>query len=144
MNTTQNRAVITAYFDAFNRGDIDGVCRLFSPDAENFGVLARGGLHKARPIWEELLGCFRMNSRVEAMVAEGDSVAVRSIERGTFSSPFRGIPPTGKPYEIIAMDWFALRGGKIIQRWGAHDSAAVFRQMGVPLTSFNPMWNPAG
>jgi hypothetical protein len=42
MNTTaQNRDVITAYVDAFNRGDIDGVCRLFSPDAEIFGVLAR-------------------------------------------------------------------------------------------------------
>jgi hypothetical protein len=73
MNTTQNRAVVTAYFDAFNRGDIDEVCGLFSPDA------ARGGLDKARPIWEELFRCFRMSSRVEAMVAEGDSVAVRLI-----------------------------------------------------------------
>jgi hypothetical protein len=25
MNTTQNRAVIATYLDAFNRGDIDGV-----------------------------------------------------------------------------------------------------------------------
>ena len=41
MDTTQNRVVITAYVDAFNRGDIEGVCRLFAPDAEIFGVLAR-------------------------------------------------------------------------------------------------------
>jgi steroid delta-isomerase-like uncharacterized protein len=135
MNTTaQNRDVITAYFDAFNRGDIDGVCGLFSPDAEIFGILARGGLDKATPMWEELVRCFKMNSHVEAMVAEGDTVAVRFIERGTFSSPFRGIPPTGKSYEVIAMDWFVLRDGKISQRWGARDSAAIFRQMGVPLT----------
>ena len=53
-----------------------------------------------------------MNLRVEAMVAEGDSVAVRFTERGTFSSPFRGIPPTDKSYEVIAMDWFVLRDGK--------------------------------
>src|SRR5258708_2771071 len=109
MNMAQNRAVIIAYIDAFNRGDINGVCLLFSPDAEIFGVLARGGLDKARPIWEELFRCFRMNLRVEAMVAEGDSVAVRFLERGTFSSPFRGIPPTDKSYEVIAMDWFVLR-----------------------------------
>ena len=134
MNTTaQNRDVITAYVDAFNRGDIDGVCRLFSPDAEIFGVLAQGGLDKATPIWEELIRCFKMKSRVEAMVAEGDTVAVRFIEKGTFSNPFRGIPPTGKSYEVIAMDWFVLRDGKISQRWGARDSAAIFRQMGVPL-----------
>ena len=25
-----------------------------------------------------------------------------------FSSPFRGIPPTGKSYEVIAVDW--IRG----------------------------------
>ena len=131
--TAQNRDVITAYVGAFNRGDIDGVCRLFPPDAEIFGVLARGGLDKATPIWEELIRCFKMNSRVEAMVAEGDTVAVRFIERGTFSTPFRGTPPTGKSYEAIAMDWFVLRDGKISQRWGARDSAAIFRQMGVPL-----------
>jgi hypothetical protein len=61
MNTTQNRSVITAYVEAFNRGDIDGVSRLFSPEAEIFGVLARGGLDKAVPIWEQLIRCFRMN-----------------------------------------------------------------------------------
>jgi hypothetical protein len=48
MNTTQNRAVITAYVDAFNRGDLEEVCRLFSPDAEIYGVLARGGLDQAK------------------------------------------------------------------------------------------------
>ena len=106
-----------------------------SPDAEIFGVLARGGLDKAIPIWEQLIRCcFRMNLRVEAMVAEGDSVAVRFTERGTFSSPFRGIPPTDKSYEVIAMDWFVLRDEKITQRWGARDSTAIFRQMGIPLT----------
>jgi uncharacterized membrane protein YecN with MAPEG domain len=32
------------------------------------------------------------------------------------------------------MEWFALRDGKITHRWGARDSAAIFRQMGIPLT----------
>jgi steroid delta-isomerase-like uncharacterized protein len=134
MNTAQNRVTIAAYVDAFNRGDIEGVSRLFTPDAEIFGVLARGGLAQAIPIWEQLVRCFRMNLRVEAMVAEGEAVAVRFIERGTFSSSFRGIPPTGKSYEVIAMEWFVLRDGKITQRWGARDSTAIFRQMDIPLT----------
>src|ERR1700760_959344 len=134
MNTTQNRAVIIAYVDAFNRGDVNEVRRLFSADAEIFGVLGRGGLDKAIPIWEQLVRCFKINFRVEAMVAEGDTVAVRFIERGTFSSPFRDIPPTGKSYEVIAMEWFVLRDGKVTQRWGARDSAAIFGQMGVPLS----------
>jgi ketosteroid isomerase-like protein len=60
MIAAQNRAVINAYVEAFNRGDIDGVCRQFSSDAEIFGVLARGGLDQAIPIWEQLVGCFKM------------------------------------------------------------------------------------
>jgi steroid delta-isomerase-like uncharacterized protein len=134
MDTTQNRIVITAYVDAFNRGDIEEVSRLFAPDAEIFGVLARGGLDKAIPIWEQLIRCFRINLCVEAMVAEGNFVAVRFIEKGTFSSSFRDIAPTGKSYEVVAMEWFVLRDGKITQRWGARDSAVIFRQMGIPLT----------
>jgi hypothetical protein len=82
-----------------------------------------------------------MNLSVEAMVAEGDTVAVRFIETGTFSSPVRGIPATGKSYEAIAMDWFVLRDGKIVQRWGARDSAAIFRQMGVPFDIDIPIRN---
>jgi len=85
-------------------------------------------------LWEQLIRCFKINLRVEAMVAEDDTVAVRYIERGTFSSPYRGISPTGKSYEVIAMEWFVLRDGKITQRWGARDSAAIFGQMGVPLS----------
>jgi steroid delta-isomerase-like uncharacterized protein len=134
MDATQNRVTIAAYVDAFNRGDIDGISRLFSPDAEIYGVLARGGLEKAIPNWEQLIHCFRINLSVDAMVTEGDSVAVRFTERGTFSSSFQGIPPTGKSYEVIAMEWFVLREGKITQGWGARDSTAIFRQMGIPLT----------
>jgi hypothetical protein len=63
-----NPDVIKAYVAAFNHGDIDGIGRLFSPDADIFGVLARGGLDQAIPIWEQLVHCFKMNLQVEAMV----------------------------------------------------------------------------
>jgi predicted ester cyclase len=43
------------------------------------------------------------------MVAEGDTVAVRYTERGTFQDAFMGHQPTGKSYELVAMEWFVLR-----------------------------------
>jgi steroid delta-isomerase-like uncharacterized protein len=124
--------VIRAYADAFNRGDIDALCGLFTTDAQIFGVLGYGGLDKARPIWSQLIACFKMQLQIESAVVEGDTVAVRYIERGTFSAPYRDVPPTGKSYEVAAMEWFVLRGGKIHQRWGARDSASIFRQLGIP------------
>jgi ketosteroid isomerase-like protein len=96
MTTHDNNAVVLDYVNAFNRGDVDGVCRQFAPDAQVYGVMGFGGLNKARPIWERLVTCFKMKLQVEMMIEEGDVVAVRYAERGVFSAPFRGTPPIGK------------------------------------------------
>lgn len=63
------------------------------------------------------------------MAAEGDRVAVRFTETGTFRAAFRGEAPTGKSYRITAMEWFRMKDGLIAERWGARDSAAVNRQL---------------
>ncbi len=132
--TDGKRAVITAYVEAFNAGDLERLCGLFTPDAEIFGVLGKGGLQQAKPIWGQLMASFKMQLQVDAMAVDGDTVAVRYTEKGTFAQAFRGTPPTGKSYEVVAMEWFVLQGGLIHQRWGARDSATIFRQMSIPLT----------
>jgi ketosteroid isomerase-like protein len=132
-STELNKKTVLNYVAAFNRGDVQGVCDTFAPDAQIFGVLGWGGLDKARPIWNELVGCFRMQLAVQSMVCEGDIVAARYIESGQSISSFRGGPVTGEHYEVTAMEWFELKDGLIVRRFGARDSAAIFRQMGLPL-----------
>lgn len=56
---------------------------------------------------------------------------MRYSESGVFQGPFRGHEPTGKPFELVAMEWFILRDGKIERRWGARDSASQARQIGM-------------
>jgi steroid delta-isomerase-like uncharacterized protein len=92
-----------------------------------------GDLDKVKPVWQEMMRCFTINLQVESMIAEGDMVAVRYTERGKSVQPFRGNPATGRSYEVVAMEWFVMRDGLIHRRWGARDSAAEFRQMGLPL-----------
>ena len=67
----------------------------------------------------------------QSSAEEGDIVAVRYTERGTSVGPFRGQEPTGKSYEIVAMEWFEMKEGLIHRRWGARDSGAQQRQMGL-------------
>jgi predicted ester cyclase len=86
------------------------------------------------PIWRELREAFAIRLEVEEMAAEGARVAARYVERGRSVGPFRGQGPTGKSYEIAAMEWFVIVGGRIWKRWGARDSAAQFRQMGLSIT----------
>jgi len=133
MPNIDKKAVVLEYVNAFNRGDLDGVCRQFAPDALVYGVLGWGGIQKVRPIWQELITSFRMQLDVEMLIEEDEVVAARYTERGLFSAPFRGAEPTGKSYEIVAMEWFVFREALIMRRWGARDSASMFRQMGIPL-----------
>ena len=125
----QNKRVVLTYVDAFNRGDLDGVCATFADDALIHGVLGWGGVDAARPIWNELMRCFQVSLEVDAVVAEGDSVAVRYTERGRSVASFRGGPVTGKDYEVFAMEWFVVKEGHIERCWGVRDAASMFHQM---------------
>jgi steroid delta-isomerase-like uncharacterized protein len=128
-----NKKIVLEYVDAFNRGDMEALRQLFTADALVHGVLGWGGLDKVVPIWLELHNAFAIQLQVEAIIAQGDTVAARYLERGTSVGPFRGQPATGKAYEIVAMEWFIIQDGLIHRRWGARDSASQSRQMGLPL-----------
>jgi steroid delta-isomerase-like uncharacterized protein len=128
-----NKKLVLQYVDAFNCGDFEALKRIFAEDAIVQGVLGKGTMEKVIGIWGELHAAFGIQLHVEEMMAEGDKVAVRYLERGTFKGAFRGSSPTGKSYELVAMEWFVLKDGKIQQRWGARDAASQARQIGLPL-----------
>ncbi|REJ85752.1 MAG: ester cyclase [Acidobacteria bacterium] len=129
----RNKQVVREYVDAFNRGDLGRLRSLFSDDAEIQGVLGRGQIDRILPIWEQLITGYGMQLEIEEMVAEDDRVAVRYTERGTFAAAAFGREPTGRSYELVAMEWFVLSNGRIRRRWGARDAASQARQLGIPL-----------
>ena|SRR5262245_7863637 len=129
-----NKQVVRAYVEAFNRGDFDALRQIYATDAIVQGVLGQGGMEKVVGLWRELRRGLAPELTIEEMVAEGDVVAVRYTERGKFVGPFLGKPPTGKPYELIAMEWFVVKDGKIQRRWGARDAASQARQIGLSLS----------
>jgi len=128
-----NKKIVLDYVDAFNRGDMEALGQLFTADALVYGVLGWGGLDKVVPIWLEIHNAFAVQLQVEAIITEGDTVAVRYLERGTSVGSFRGQAATGQSYEIVAMEWFIIQDGLIHRRWGARDSASQSRQMGLPI-----------
>ncbi|GAB3442779.1 ester cyclase [Massilia solisilvae] len=123
--------VVRRYVDAFNRGDLQGLGALFTEDAQIQGVMGKGVFEKVSPIWRQLIEGYGMQLRIEEMVAEGNTVVVRFTETGTFKASAFGHEPTGKSYELVAMEWFEVDGDKITRRWGARDSAAQARQLGI-------------
>jgi steroid delta-isomerase-like uncharacterized protein len=125
-----NTKIVLEYVDAFNRADLAALENLFGPDALVYGVLGWGVVEEVAPIWRELQTAFAIKLEVVSMISDGDTVAVRYRERGTSVGPFRGMEPTGKSFEVVSMEWFEFKDGKIHRRWGARDTAAQFRQRG--------------
>jgi|ERR1044071_2851869 predicted ester cyclase len=99
-----NKNIVRRYVEAFNRGDVE-------------------------TLQNEV---FAPDAVVQG--AEGDTVAARYTERGTFVGPFRGNQPTGKSFELVAMEFFEIREGKIVRRWGVRDHASQMRQIGMPMS----------
>ncbi len=133
MSVQTNKTIIRAYVEAMNAGDLEKLRTLFTPDAQIWGVAGFGSLDVAMPVWRDLHEGLRMHLTVEGLAAEGDTVAARYVERGTWVGPFLGRQekPSGKSYELTAMEWFMMKDGKIWRRWGARDFSNLARQIGL-------------
>ena len=127
----QGNAVGKAYVDAFNAGDLAALRTLFAEDAEIQGVYGKATLDRAESVWRQLIDGYGMQLEIKELIAQGALVAARYVETGTFRAPAFGQQPTGKSYELVAMEWFEIHQGKIKRRWGARDSASQLRQLGV-------------
>ena len=101
--TERDRRAVAVNVEAFNRGDLDRLCTRFTPDAVVQGVLGLGDLDDVMPIWRELHSAFALRLTADAVIAEGDVVAVRYTERGTSVGPFRRQSPTGRTFVVIAV-----------------------------------------
>ena len=134
MKDQDPKSVVRRYVEAFNRGDLAALEALLAPDAEIQGVFGAGLFERIAPVWRQLIEGYGMQLEIQELVAEGHVVAARYIETGTFKAAAFGHEPTGKSYEMVAMEWFEIRDGKIVRRWGARDGASQARQIGLPLT----------
>lgn len=128
--TSAKKQIVLNYVEAMNAGDFERLASLFSPDATIHGVVGKGTVDFAMPVWKDLRAALHMHLAVEEMIEEGNMVAVRFRETGKSVAPFRGLPATGKTFELTAIEWFELRDGLIVSRHGVRDSASQARQLG--------------
>lgn len=67
---------------------------------------------------------------LEETIAEGDSVAARFTMRGTHQNVFFGVPATGRPIEVQALNIYRFRDNKIIEEHGLPDLLGLMMQIG--------------
>jgi len=61
---------------------------------------------------------------------EDEVVVTTATARGTHSGRWLGLEPTGKTVEIFVVDLDRVRGGKIVEHWGAANTLEALLEIG--------------
>ena len=114
--TERNKAVVRDVHDALVQGD--------------FSVIeAHPGLAPMRGWFPAYLRAFPDTRTVtEDLVAEGDWVAYRLVNRGTHAGEWRGVPPTGNELEFEIAGMYRLEAGMIVEAHGHANLGDVMSQ----------------
>jgi len=137
-----NKELVRRHFEeTFNRHDFSVCDEIMAEDFVEhaiapFGRSAPGrvnGPQAMRASAEWLLAQFPdMRMIIEAMVAEGDIVAVRVLSEGTNLGPLNGVvPPTGKRFSARQSHWYRVADGKLVEHWATREDLPTMLQLGV-------------
>lgn len=135
MSAEQNKHSVQRAFDGlFSRGELTLADELVSADFLNHEVPA--GAPRGPAGLRQLVTMLRtafpdIHYDVQELLAEDDTVAARTILRGTHQGPFMGIPPTGRPVVQEQIHILRFADGKIVEHRAVRDDLGMLQQLGV-------------
>jgi predicted ester cyclase len=68
---------------------------------------------------------------IEELIAEGDTVVRRGFFCGTHQGEFQGIPPTGKQVTVPMIAIERIVDGKVVEHRASPDIMGMMQQLGV-------------
>jgi steroid delta-isomerase-like uncharacterized protein len=126
--------VVTQYFDALSRRDVEAMAALWAPDGEEHiaSQVDAIGPNGVRAYFTELFTAFPdFALTVQTTVAEGDKVAVHWKATANMTGPLWGLEPTGAHVDIEGIDLLHVRDGLIARNDAVPDGMALARQIGL-------------
>lgn len=111
-------ATVRRYFDAFNRGDIDGMLAELTEDVAHH--VNEGRVREGKALFAEFCAhmsrCYReeLTGMVVFATPDGGRAAAEYVVNGTYLATDAGLPAArGQTYRLPAGSFFTLRDGKI-------------------------------
>jgi steroid delta-isomerase-like uncharacterized protein len=128
---------VTAWVEAFERGDATAAGALYHDDATNLQV-AEGVPAVGRPAIEQSLQAFfrafpDRYTKVENLFECGEWAILEWLGGGTWRGPFAGHPPNGRSFTLRGCGFFHVVQGRIRFQRGYWDRATWFQQLGIPV-----------
>jgi steroid delta-isomerase-like uncharacterized protein len=121
------------YDEVLTGGNLDAVAELCSEDIVEHE--APPGMPQGLEGVKQFVQMFRtafpdLKVEVEDAFEAGDRAVARTRWTGTHQGEFMGVPPSGKPIDIEAIDIIRVADGKAAEHWGATDNLAMLQQIG--------------
>ncbi len=133
--STQNKLVLRRFFEElFNQGNLAAADEIVDVNYRNHNAApgetpGRAGLTQ---FITYLRSAFRdLNFTIEDQIAEGDKVVTRWNATGIHLGEFAGVPATGKPVVITAINIHRVVDGQIQEGWLNWDGLGLLQQLGV-------------
>lgn len=134
VSTEENEEIVRQFVEQFiNEGNYGVAERFLAEDVHDYTPLGETTGREALVETAKEVGTAfpDFGITLEEIVADGDNVAVRMIQRGTHDGVFMGIGPTGKSFEIEAMAFLRVEDGKIVERRTRPNILGLLRQLGI-------------
>jgi steroid delta-isomerase-like uncharacterized protein len=133
-------AIVREHMDSENRHEYDATIATFEhPRYELIGTgdIYDGADEVARYFEETRTAFPDQRNGLIAMHHADDAVIVEAMLYGTHDGPFRGLPPTGRSFEMQFLAVFVFDEDRLVCERVYFDSATILRQLGIahdPLT----------
>jgi steroid delta-isomerase-like uncharacterized protein len=136
----RREAIVLEHMDSENRHEFDATIETF--DHPRYELIGTGdvydGKEEVERYFEETRTAFPdQRNEIIAMHHSDDAVCVEAWVRGTHLGPFRGLPPTGRSFEMRMLAMFVFEEARLVCERVYFDAGTVQRQLGIahdPLT----------
>jgi steroid delta-isomerase-like uncharacterized protein len=137
MSAESNKALASrVLLEAFGQGKMAVLNEVIAPDHVDSGPAALPGMPNGPEGTKMLIGVYRtafpdIHFKIEAQIAEGDTVVTRWSSGGTHKGVLAGIPATGKSASVTGVTIDRIANGKIVHSWAIFDQMGMMQQLGI-------------
>lgn len=118
--------------EAWSKGNVEVLDEVVAPSFKQHQYDRPSTREGFKAIIQEVRTAFPdLKVALEDSVAVDDKVWMSVICRGTHLGQFKGLPPTGKRFEITEIHIARFENGKGVEHWGVADTLGLMQQIGV-------------
>ncbi len=132
-SSSSKKALVRRFYEPFATGDVDLYDAILTEDWVEHPPAAPGqapGRAGYKPVVRQVREMMPdIAFTLDALVEEGDLVAVRSTLSATHTTAGFGVPPTGRRFAILTMDMHRIIGDRIAETWHVEDWQDMLRQV---------------